>query len=86
VGPEPVPGRIDSVDRNRGEILLRYSYETANIGPRRRKKILVRPTAEARAWKPGPEIVWVVPGKPGRALPQGLFVAEGGIRGVVGPA
>jgi hypothetical protein len=83
---EPVQGRIDSVDRHRGEILVRYSSETEGAGPRHRKKIMVRPTAEAKALKPGPEIAWVMPGKPRRALPQGLFVAEGGVRGADGPA
>jgi hypothetical protein len=83
---EPVTGRIDSVDLHRGEILLRYSYDVEGAGPRHRKKILVRPTAEAKALKPGPEIVWVMPGKPRRALPQGLFVAEYGVRGAGGPA
>lgn len=70
---EPVLGRIDGVDNASGERLVRCSFDWA--GTRHRIKLLVRPTPEVKALQAGaPEVLWVRPDHPRKALPQGLFV------------
>jgi hypothetical protein len=75
-GGAPQPGRIEGAARTRGELLVKFSYRLAGEGLR--AKVLVRPTAEAKALRVGaPAVILVRQDRPRQALPQALFARRG---------